>query len=161
MRVNKQVEFKTPPCLYGREHNYTFRRTRDDYLIAVCDLCYYCPARPPRMKVSTKRPKSLTGHANRLRQACLDICAYCGIDLCDRTRTVDHVVPRSRGGLDHASNYVLACGSCNESKGDKTVFEWLGVYDPPRLVYRDETLGVLCQPTHSSVLAAGSLSRQR
>ena len=30
---------------------------------------------------------------------------------------VDHVVPLSRGGADHASNMVVACRPCNMRKG--------------------------------------------
>jgi 5-methylcytosine-specific restriction endonuclease McrA len=40
-------------------------------------------------------------------------CAYC-------TRpadTLDHVLPRSRGGLTVAENLVPACGRCNGAKG--------------------------------------------
>lgn len=55
-------------------------------------------------------------------------CAYCGVTLdgCpDRPRPqVDHVMPKSRGGSNHLSNKVLACGSCNASKNAKTPEEW-------------------------------------
>jgi 5-methylcytosine-specific restriction endonuclease McrA len=45
-------------------------------------------------------------------------CQYCG----ERSRdlTIDHVVPRSRGGLDHWDNVVSACVRCNVKKGDRT-----------------------------------------
>lgn len=32
-------------------------------------------------------------------------------------RTVDHILPRCRGGLDALENLRLACRSCNSSKG--------------------------------------------
>ena len=51
-------------------------------------------------------------------------CAYCGRRYKRRRLTVDHVIPRSRGGADNASNKVLACRSCNEHKGCKTPAEW-------------------------------------
>ena len=41
-------------------------------------------------------------------------CAYCG----DYANTVDHIIPRSKGGTDHLDNLVAACGKCNYSKGD-------------------------------------------
>lgn len=43
-------------------------------------------------------------------------CAYCG----RRADTVDHVLPRSRGGGDTWFNLVAACQPCNGRKGDRT-----------------------------------------
>ena len=34
--------------------------------------------------------------------------------------TLDHVVPRSQGGLDKWENLVCACPVCNNRKGDRT-----------------------------------------
>lgn len=44
-------------------------------------------------------------------------CQYCGgtDDL-----TIDHVVPKSRGGRDTWENLVAACVACNNQKGDLT-----------------------------------------
>ena len=47
--------------------------------------------------------------------------------------TTDHLIPLSRGGDDSADNVVLACQSCNTSKGEKGVFEWLGLKEKDRL----------------------------
>ena len=44
------------------------------------------------------------------------ICAYCG----GRADTVDHILPRCRGGGDTWFNLVAACQSCNGLKGDRT-----------------------------------------
>lgn len=49
------------------------------------------------------------------------VCQYCGNlggDL-----TVDHVIPRSRGGEHTWDNVVTACRSCNHRKGGKTLQE--------------------------------------
>ncbi len=44
-------------------------------------------------------------------------CAGCGIHFPFRNLTVDHIVPRSRGGTDHLDNLQLLCGACNSTKG--------------------------------------------
>jgi hypothetical protein len=44
-------------------------------------------------------------------------CGYCG-KLAD---TVDHVIPRSRGGTTTWSNTVASCIKCNRKKGNKTL----------------------------------------
>jgi 5-methylcytosine-specific restriction endonuclease McrA len=46
-------------------------------------------------------------------------CAYCG----KHASTIDHVVPRSRGGTNSWLNTVAACGRCNQRKGDRTPAE--------------------------------------
>lgn len=47
------------------------------------------------------------------------LCAYCKKTLHFRTMTIDHVVPRSKGGTDDLSNLVVACKQCNTLKSDK------------------------------------------
>jgi 5-methylcytosine-specific restriction endonuclease McrA len=51
-------------------------------------------------------------------------CAYCAAPLPIWAHTVDHVVPRSRGGGNGADNLVLACQPCNSSKGRRLLEEW-------------------------------------
>lgn len=46
-------------------------------------------------------------------------CHYCGDELHLLESTVDHVIPRSRGGSDEIENLVLSCGPCNRAKGNK------------------------------------------
>ena len=46
-------------------------------------------------------------------------CAYCGA----AATSIDHVVPRSRGGLHVWENVVASCGMCNHAKADRHVAE--------------------------------------
>jgi 5-methylcytosine-specific restriction endonuclease McrA len=46
-------------------------------------------------------------------------CAYCGA----KADTVDHVVPRSRGGDHSWENCVACCSTCNHRKGDRLLSE--------------------------------------
>lgn len=59
--------------------------------------------------------------ANRRRLGVFGPCVYCG----DWTASsVDHVIPRSRGGRDAADNAVSACVACNAAKGNRLLAEW-------------------------------------
>ena len=46
-------------------------------------------------------------------------CAYCT----GPAETIDHVMPRSRGGQHDWDNVVAACARCNHSKGDRLITE--------------------------------------
>jgi 5-methylcytosine-specific restriction endonuclease McrA len=46
-------------------------------------------------------------------------CGYCG----GPASTIDHVLPRSRGGGNEWANTVAACGRCNNRKGNRTPSE--------------------------------------
>jgi 5-methylcytosine-specific restriction endonuclease McrA len=48
-------------------------------------------------------------------------CQYCGAKAPREDLTIDHVVPRSKGGRTHWRNCVLACVSCNVKKGNRTL----------------------------------------
>jgi 5-methylcytosine-specific restriction endonuclease McrA len=48
-------------------------------------------------------------------------CAYCGSDA--GRLTLDHVVPRSRGGTSVWENVVASCAPCNHTKGDRLLEE--------------------------------------
>lgn len=65
-------------------------------------------------------------------------CAYCKKETGDFHR--DHVVPRSRGGPDTASNIVMACSECNIEKSDQTATEWLGEECPDNVRSIEETV---------------------
>jgi hypothetical protein len=49
--------------------------------------------------------------------------------------TVDHIIPRSKGGGSFQWNLAPACNPCNRSKGNKDYFDWWiksGFYDRDR-----------------------------
>lgn len=51
------------------------------------------------------------------------MCQYCGTQPGKTYLTVDHVVPRSKGGLTVWENVVTACAACNQRKGNRTPHE--------------------------------------
>jgi 5-methylcytosine-specific restriction endonuclease McrA len=50
-------------------------------------------------------------------------CQYCGARPAREELTIDHVLPRSRGGRSNWENVVLACQGCNARKGDRLYHE--------------------------------------
>src|SRR6059058_2870874 len=47
-----------------------------------------------------------------------NICQYCGAVLSAAELTLDHVIPRSRGGVSTWENLVACCHPCNHRKGN-------------------------------------------
>ena len=50
-------------------------------------------------------------------------CQYCGSVMPSSELTLDHVVPRSRGGLSTWENLVACCHPCNRQKGNQPASE--------------------------------------
>lgn len=48
-------------------------------------------------------------------------CGYCGRG--DLPLTIDHIIPKAKGGIDSWENLVSACTKCNNKKGDRTPTE--------------------------------------
>lgn len=65
-------------------------------------------------------------------------CQYCGKN--GGNMTLDHIIPKSRGGRETWDNMVVCCARCNNRKGDQTV-EGAGMklmtvpYRPPSSLY--------------------------
>ena len=59
-----------------------------------------------------------------------DLCAYCRQPFDEeRPATVDHVVPRSRGGSNELDNLVAACRPCNQAKGAMSAVAFRGLLE--------------------------------
>jgi len=76
-------------------------------------------------RVERRRQRKLQQRVGRflLRQQLLHEqgwqCYLCGCSLNERRRpTIDHVVPKSRGGSNATCNLRIACEPCNGSKSD-------------------------------------------
>jgi 5-methylcytosine-specific restriction endonuclease McrA len=57
-------------------------------------------------------------------------CYLCKVPLTVETMTVDHIVPRSRGGTHDLGNLAPACVICNVSKADSLPGESFRRRDP-------------------------------
>jgi 5-methylcytosine-specific restriction endonuclease McrA len=60
-------------------------------------------------------------------------CQYCGVVLSSSDLTLDHVIPRSRGGLSTWENLVACCHPCNRRKGNRLLTEMdMKLFKEPR-----------------------------
>lgn len=57
-------------------------------------------------------------------------CIYCGADN-KKNLTIDHVIPKSKGGKDSWDNLVTSCKKCNGEKSDLTLEEFGKVIPKP------------------------------
>ena len=46
-------------------------------------------------------------------------CQYCGKKMTNSEATLDHIVPKSKGGKNDFLNLVTCCKKCNHKKGNK------------------------------------------
>jgi 5-methylcytosine-specific restriction endonuclease McrA len=56
-------------------------------------------------------------------------CSYCAKPISKFQRTIDHVIPVSKGGTEDVNNKVWSCRSCNQKKKDLLPREWLQVLE--------------------------------
>jgi 5-methylcytosine-specific restriction endonuclease McrA len=47
-------------------------------------------------------------------------CQYCGCHVSGERVTIDHVMPKSRGGKHEWTNVVVSCKKCNAKKSNRT-----------------------------------------
>lgn len=68
-------------------------------------------------------------------------CAYC--DAKDVALEIDHVHPKTKGGVDSIGNLTIACHDCNQAKGSRLLEEFL-IHDPKRAAHiREQMLSPL------------------
>lgn len=74
-------------------------------------------------------------------------CQYCHKKLAASQLTIDHIIPRSQGGITSFTNCVVCCQSCNIKKADKTIEE--------------SNMVLFKKPTHPSFSAQHCISDQQ
>lgn len=95
------------------EHGFGMLRTpcREMRRPSVIRLVYMIKRPRPKVKLSRREVFVRDSHT----------CQYCGSK--SKDLTIDHVIPRHRGGKHAWENLVSACRSCNHRKGGKTLEE--------------------------------------
>jgi hypothetical protein len=58
-----------------------------------------------------------------------NICHYCRTECALKgrnwtRRTIEHIIPRSRGGDDYISNLTIACARCNNDRQSRLVYHY-------------------------------------
>ena len=66
----------------------------------------------PRVKIKKKEREEVYDASDKK-------CAICGKPLTLQECTIDHIIPRSRGGENEIENYRILCPACNQFKSDR------------------------------------------
>lgn len=67
------------------------------------------------------RKDKRSGSSKKIRAAIfkkVKSCHWCNKPLTVDDSTLEHIIPLSRGGLDHSNNRTLACYECNHGRAD-------------------------------------------
>ena len=51
-------------------------------------------------------------------------CAYCNQQLTQDSATIDHILPKHKGGQNVRNNMMCSCANCNRSKGSTLLDVW-------------------------------------
>lgn len=92
----------------GLEHNPHHRIRPDLLLPTVIRLRQFVRVPYKQVPLSRRNVLQRDGH----------VCQYCGF--AGEPLSIDHVLPRSRGGADVWENVTTACLPCNVRKGNRT-----------------------------------------
>jgi 5-methylcytosine-specific restriction endonuclease McrA len=68
---------------------------------------------------------TLTESAVKALYAAAKRCCYCQKPMRSKQKSLDHIIPLSLSGAHSVQNVVVCCRSCNASKHDRPVKEWL------------------------------------
>lgn len=80
------------------------------------------------------------------------MCQYCAKKLTKSTLTVDHVLPKSRGGKNTWENMVSCCRSCNVKKKNRTPSEAnMKLLSVPGLPHKDFVLIKVYDGSHNKL----------
>lgn len=64
--------------------------------------------------------KKIKFNKNLVFKRDLYCCQYCGYAGTPSQLTIDHIIPKSRGGKNSFDNCITACKQCNNFKGNRT-----------------------------------------
>jgi 5-methylcytosine-specific restriction endonuclease McrA len=105
--------FKNSVTVEEWDGDHVLRTPREEYPVpSVLRRRAYVNVRRRREASGSKRVRIYIRDGFR--------CQYCGERKNPVELTLDHILPRSRGGNGSAINVVTACFACNQRKGNRT-----------------------------------------
>jgi len=118
IRLRAQKKYKSEKSKY-RERSYRWRIENREVYLAQHRIHQF-------NRISqTKAQSDGTVDEDFLKQIYgTENCYYCNRATPDDERTLEHVIPLSRGGLHSVYNIEMACINCNSGKQHKTIEEW-------------------------------------
>jgi 5-methylcytosine-specific restriction endonuclease McrA len=113
--------------LHGSGDSVSVVKYYDDFIVNSADMEHKVPAvmiiKKKYVLVKNSK-KSIKFNKNLIYLRDKNTCQYCGNECNSKNISVDHVVPKSKGGNSSWSNLVACCLSCNGRKGDRTCAEF-------------------------------------
>lgn len=107
------MTFKNTVFVEEWDGDRVLRSAHDEFRVpSVIRRCTYINIRRRREQSGIKRMRIYMRDKFR--------CQYCGEKKAVADLTLDHIVPRSRGGDNSPVNIVTACTKCNNRKSDRT-----------------------------------------
>jgi hypothetical protein len=77
------------------------------------------------MHIDARNDGTLTPESLRSLFAEAKNCPYCKAPMRSQDKSLDHIVPLTRGGWHSLTNACVCCKTCNTSKGNRTLDEWI------------------------------------
>jgi 5-methylcytosine-specific restriction endonuclease McrA len=109
-------------------------RVVENHSHSACALFYF-PSVVVLNSYIRKREFKVSPSRNTIFYRDKNICQYCHKRFSKSKLTLDHVIPKSKGGDKSWHNLVTCCSSCNQKKADKTIeqvgFKLLNEPSPP------------------------------
>jgi 5-methylcytosine-specific restriction endonuclease McrA len=109
-----------PTSYYLMDLDAWIERGDSDRMIKTASTPIPAPEVIVLKKYGERPPEKINFNRPNLYRRDDHSCQYCGAQLPNRNLTVEHVLPRSRGGPTTWENCVAACKRCNSDKADKT-----------------------------------------
>ena len=103
---------------FSKDKTAYIAQTKNGFKHVSPEVAVQMAFEPPPLLTKPKRKKNYFIEKDKLYKKS-QCCYWCKAQLTRKEVTLDHVVPLSRGGLEHPNNYVIACLACNNRRGNE------------------------------------------